>query len=626
MYIRKPVFRRFLILLLVYFGIFTTLVSIQFARRGATTRRAGNFVVTGQYRLPAEDDLPLPPNEYLIEGDVHISFGGMDFDIVKINDGLSVCLLGRDGSRDETLPERMIILDNSIILIFANGVELIFTEHNAGGYPEMRLNAVFTEDVTGIELPFRPQRRTGIRYTGNSQFIVNVGKLDYTFGNSPINSERRVLLIEEGGRQVSYRAIPESRTLTTEDYILPQAETAEAYNEAIKWWRDQNYSLWNRIISTQNNEDLAIALIGEAFTRGNYSSAVAAVSQAFLTGNARTYESSPYLGNLEQAYRSLSASEREKQSRLAWLISERSLEFLLEPKVFEYLAIRGNTSLFNAALELVRTIDTSILVMNIIPGIFEGYSAWMTFRPDTENPFESLIDHCCQLISDSLRKTTEGGWVFVYNEGGDNPEFNLRLGKAILVYAEAAQNSLWEGIGRSLILSAISTAGENEESPSAELTSAKLYRILCPLDTYPRALGVGAQTSGIWAWTAAQAVSASQQGDILDITVTFPVGETHYMVIPGIRAFSRVQLYGMDFRTDTQFERYDSSGWSYSAQEQILIVKMKHRTPDELIRVIFREASRPAPAPVVVVAPPPVVEERRETEPGAAFTGETNEY
>jgi hypothetical protein len=83
------------------------------------------------------------------------------------------------------------------------------------------------------------------------------------------------------------------------------------------------------------------------------------------------------------------------------------------------------------------------------------------------------------------------------------------------------------------------------------------------------------------------------------------------MIIRGIRTVSRVQLYGMDYRTDTQFERYDSSGWSYSAQEQSLIVKMKHRSSDEVIRVILREAPRPAPPPQ------PVIEERRESETAA---------
>jgi len=636
MYMRKPVLPRILILMLVYFVIFTLLVSVQFARRGTTTRRAGNLTVSGQYRLPAKGDSPASPNEYLVEGDVHVSFGGMDFNIVRADDGLSFCILGNDGSREEVLPERMIIQENLIRFTFANGIELAFTAQNPGGSPEMRINAVFSEDISGMELPYKPQRKTGIRYTGNGQFIVSSGKTSYTFGNSPLDDERKVLLIEAGGRQVSYRAIPESKGLTTQDFILPQAETAEAYNEAIKWWRDQNYSLWNRIVSTQDNEDLVIALICEAFARGNYASAVAAIPQVFLRGNAKTYESSVYLGNLDQAYRSLSSSEREKLTRLTRQINEKSLEFLLEPKVFEYFATRGNTNLFNSALDLVRAInpssDSPVPALEIMPGIFEGYSFYRTYRPDTENPFESLVEHCCQVISDLLRKTSDGGWVYVYNEGGDNsqdgssgPEFNLRLGKAILVYAETAHNTLWAGIGRSLILSALSTAdetGETDESHLTELTSAKLYRILCPLDTYPRAMEVSSTSGGIWAWTAAQAVSGSQQGDILDISVTFPAGETHYMIFRGVRSFSRIQLYGMDFRTDPQFERYDSSGWSYNSTEQTLIVKMKHRSAVENIRIIYREAPRP-----VIVVPVPEVEEEGEAETETSTaTGETIVY
>jgi len=69
--------------------------------------------------------------------------------------------------------------------------------------------------------------------------------------------------------------------------------------------------------------------------------------------------------------------------------------------------------------------------------------------------------------------------------------------------------------------------------------------------------------------------------------VNFPAGETHYMIIRGMRPFTKIQLYGMDFRTDPQFERYDSSGWSYIAEEQTLILKMKHKTQTEHIKVIY---------------------------------------
>jgi hypothetical protein len=44
----------------------------------------------------------------------------------------------------------------------------------------------------------------------------------------------------------------------------------------------------------------------------------------------------------------------------------------------------------------------------------------------------------------------------------------------------------------------------------------------------------------------------------------------------------------MDFRTDPQFERYDSSGWSYNAQEQTLLLKMRHRATVEHVRIFYR--------------------------------------
>jgi hypothetical protein len=126
---------------------------------------------------------------------------------------------------------------------------------------------------------------------------------------------------------------------------------------------------------------------------------------------------------------------------------------------------------------------------------------------------------------------------------------------------------------------------ENVETP--ELSTARLYRILNPGAYAPRALSIGAPVNSIWAWTAAQAVSAVQENNILDISVTFPAGEAHYMIVHGIRPFTRIQLYGMDFRTDPQFERYDSSGWSYAASEQILLLKMKHRGTVEHVRIVY---------------------------------------
>ena len=599
---RKPVFPRIVLFIFLYFAVFVALVFIQFSKQGSFTQKVGSFVVSGQQRLPGEDDGQTAQNDFLLEGDTHVFFGGIDFGMITDSDGRSLMLTLKDGTKEEALPDRMTVSGESVVFGFPGGTQLEFSSQYAGGALLLIISGVFAGDVTGVELPFRPLRKSGIKDSGDGQFIVSADGSNYTFDRSPMDAEARVLFIKSGAAPVSYRAIPEKKGFSPEEFILPQALTDVAYNDAIIRWRDQNFSAWNRSISEQTDEDVIVAFAGEALIKGTYKAAVAAVPAAFLRGGGRSFESSVYLGGLDQASRSISAREREKFTRLSRLINEKSLEFLKEPRVIEFFAVRGQFNFIDAGAELVRAIDPAILALDTTPGILEGYLDWKTYRPNAENPFERLIDQACFVVSESLRKTVDesGSKVFVFSGSPTDTETNLRLGKALLTYAETAGNGNWIGIGRSLILSAL---------VMDNVSSARLYRILNPVDSYPRGMPV-VSSGNIWAWTAAQAVSASQQRDSLDINVRFPAGETHYMMILGVRPFARIQLYSMDFLTYPQFERYDSSGWAYYAQEQILLLKMRHRAAEERVRIIFREAPRPEavpqPEPEPETAPAPV--------------------
>jgi len=69
------------------------------------------------------------------------------------------------------------------------------------------------------------------------------------------------------------------------------------------------------------------------------------------------------------------------------------------------------------------------------------------------------------------------------------------------------------------------------------------------------------------------------------------------MVIRGIKPFYRIQLYGMDFRTDPRFESYNSSGYRYNEDTETLFLKMRHKVEMEDIVIYLG-----APAPVAPVA------------------------
>jgi hypothetical protein len=589
---RKPVVPKIFGLLAFYLTVFMFLAIIQFTKQGGFTYRVGNLVVSGRYQ---KDAGPANPREYPLSGEASVFFGGMEFSLGGGN-GLDLAL---DGGREIIRPEYMVLSDETALFRFSGGTELVFTTQYSGGAPELRINGVFTGDSAELALPYKPFRSSKVK-DQDGQFVITAGGVNYTFDRSSLDRERQVLVLRSESPVVSYRAIPEHRDFNPGDFVLPQALDKEQYEAALTRWRDRSFSLWNRAITLDaSDEELIIAYVGEAVRRGVYKSAVSAVPGSFLNGSQRTYVSSVFLGRMDQSLRSLTAIEREKSSRLSRMINEKSPDFLRESHVIAYLGIRGYETFIDDALELVRSVDPAALSVDLTPGILEGWGDWTIYRPDGENPFDRLIDQACFVISGGVRKEAREVLVFQGNE--TNLEFNTRLGSALVLYGEKAGRDEWAALGRSLILSVLSLLDDSLSAPDTlvrsengalesagdtRLSSARLYQILFPGAYYPRAVNIGS-AGGVWAWTAAAAVQGVMQGGVLDISVSFPVGETHYMLIRGIRPFSKIQLYNIDYRTDPQFERYDSSGWSYSSSEQTLLLKMKHQISAEHIRIYY---------------------------------------
>lgn len=590
---------------MLYMGVLMLLGMVQFSAKGAFTKQVGNLVITGHYRSQER------PNQYALSGDARVSFGGMEFGITpRKNDGFNLVRL--NGSKDALLPELMVIADKTVRFQFSGGAELSFTSQDMDENPELMIYAVLGENTAALELPYKTLRGAKLHEQDNGQLSVAANGLTYHF-NRVLTAEERsphqVLILEDQRSFISYRAVPviTEQSFDLKDSILPLAQDKQSYDKTLGRWRDQSIAQWNRTISTATNEDLVIAYVGESLSRGAYARAVAAIPAAFLNGNQRTYASTVFLGRLDVGLRSLAAADRETSTRLSQLIYQQSLEFLKEPHVIAYLALHGSLDLLDEGAKLIRAITPADLSPAVILGILEGYTDWNRYYAVMErtaapqNPFESLINQSLPLLSQGITRTAGREQVFMASEGVADMEFNLRLGKALISYAEETGLIDWLAIGRSLVLSVISLVNEAETIPAQislsearslsddaaapRISSAQVYRWLSPGENYPRGVSLGAPGNGIWAWTAASSLTAGQENDALDLAVSFPVGETHYMLIRGIAPPSRIQLYDMDYRTAPDFERYNSSGWSYSASEQTLLIKMRHRSGVEHIKI-----------------------------------------
>ncbi|GHU99414.1 hypothetical protein FACS189483_08640 [Spirochaetia bacterium] len=591
------------------------LVTIQFKQQRGFTHHLGSMTITGHYG--SGDDAA--DGEFTLEGGLTILFGGMEF---RIGDD-SFSLIRPDGSREAVLAEHLTLSGNQAAIRFPGGASLVFTTYREP--PELWITGSFDGEFSALELPYRPMRSSRIRDTGDGEFMILADGFDFSFGYSTIDHDRRLLILENEGPPISYRAAFDPSTFAKGEYSRLRAYDQAVYDEAVDRWRDAVFALWGR--ASLDTEELVTAYAGEAVLRGDYAKVVEGIPRSFLDSSQRTYASSVYLGQLDAGLRSFASAEREKSARLTQLLNSRSEDFFRESHVIAYCAIRGLGQFIDQGAALAQSLfdEAEVIPLPLIPGIFEGYSDWARYRPGEENPFVALLPQLFRQISQGIIRSEDGSRILVFSDSRGEAEFNLRLGVALDAYGKEAGRPDWAVMGRSLVLSTLSLMDDagtfpeaifpvDLETPAAgtaeRISAALLYRYLAPIN-YPHDTDLPNSGAVRWAWTAATAVEATMAGDILDIAVTFPVGETHYLIVRGIPPFTKVQLYNMDYRTDPNFERYDSSGWSYSASERSLLLKVKHRDPVEHIRVFYTPAS---PPPLPRPAPPlPATE----TAPGA---------
>jgi hypothetical protein len=613
---KRSVFPRIGGLIFLYLGVFVILVMFQFAKQRGFTRYIGPMLVSGYYGEPsvrtADAGGGAPSAVYPLEGGVAVSFGGVEF---RLHDGGEFAFLRNsgEGEKDILLPQTMSVNDNSAIFDFKGGMRLVFDALNAdAGGPELRITGQIGEEYKGIELPYRILRNSRILDAGDGRFVIIAEGLSYSFGLSQLDGSRNVLILDAGDMTANYRAVPEGPVPDHEEFasgnfILPAAKDEALYTGAVNRWRDEAYTLWSRAVRNTDDEALAVAYIGESAGRGLYQEAVSGLPPAFLRRAAWTYNASVYLGRLDLGLRSLSSFEREAAVRLSVLIAAKSQDFFLESHVIEFCGVRGYSQLLDGAAELARSLDPASLPPALIPGILEAYTEWNAYRSRNANPFEGLIESACFIIDGGLRQAA-GDRVLYFRDGRADTEYNLRLGLALDKYGKHSGREGWGALGRSLIVSVLSLT-ENGSLPAelivpdtertsenpgvvrpvpgrARIDSLAVYRHF-PAAAYPHPVSIGPPADGIWAWTASDSVTASLENNVLDIAVSFGAGQTHYMLIRGLRPFSKIQLYGIDYRTDPQFERYDSSGWSFSPSEQTLLLKLKHRSVVEHIKVFY---------------------------------------
>ena len=589
---RKLLASRIAGLAFLYCAVFCLLVLLQFSNKGSFSINAGAMTIRGRYlksqspetgeteTYGALFDLYEDSSIKGITGETKIYYGGLEFSLNEEREkGLTV--YGADGAASVN-PEYLILKDNVARFVLPDGTVLVFNSFNSQRTSELRISAEFSEKISEVTIPIIPRRSSLIR--DNGQIGIMYSGSRFLFSGSGGELENGYITLNRENKSISYRSRGKQKAFNAADYIIPQSKNYDASLDNLK---NSNFNYWNQNAAFLQNEDEIIAYLVQALARGNFQEASAAIPRDFINSPSHTYRSSCFTGGMLNAYRLFTDGEKEKLNLITQLTKEKSLAVLKEEHILDYLFTRSNVSLANDVINIIENADADSLIIDYCPGLLEVTSDIKRWRPSLDNPVEHLNEQIIYLLSENLTRDSKHDLVFAFDFEGMNLNFSLRLGKALMQWEEA-KNTEWEAIGKSLVLSALESGGTS---------AGKLYNTLKAGDYYPGAAWLTDNSQ--WAWTVSASPKLSYIDGNINIALSFPVNMTHYVMIRGIRPFIKLQLYGADWKSETQFERSDSSGWVYYPQDQLLIVKLKHRSSVENIRIIYR-AEEP---------PPPVIEE-----------------
>lgn len=595
----KYLSRRILLLTALYVCILFGIFALQFTNGNAFSLSIGAMMVTGTI----ETDNSKPPRPLL---PLHISANGLDFFL------------------DEQNPLKAYTADNTAVLLsvtsinqekdrftinFTENVNITFTSEKRADADIITISAGIPLKYQKVVFPYKLTRSARVEQK-DTLTLISTGKKQFLFTGISVQSGAgnmvRSLPLLASAPLVYYQTYIPAKGMLVDDLLSLPGASETAYSTVVeKFASNARASFKDSVSSGALSEPLIAAYIAEMGRIGMYRSAVESIPETWKNGSGRTYLTNTFLANLEKTYSGLMVKERDERSDISRKLMENN------PSVFEYsclvpsLVDRGSFILLKDISRLGSVLDISTLSARQAAGILEAMMDFGIYAPGEANSLLSLSDACERKIKASLVRIHND--LYISDDGKTvNTLESLQMAPILIRYGTTfGEKAGWRAVGRLLVSSMVSFAGEKAviparftlaggegidkktgivAKPEQIISASVLYPVLVSGNTwYPHELSLSTQAGpGVWAWTSAQSVTITKIAEgQMKITTRFPQGETHYMVLRGIKPFYRIVIYGIDFRTDARFETYNSSGYVYNEQTETLYLKMRHKAEYE---------------------------------------------
>ena len=403
--------------------------------------------------------------------------------------------------------------------------------------------------------------------------------------------EQNILTLRNDSNSAYYALVPEKEKYSLDEIENIALASEEIYAETIRNLRAAIIS--DFLNASKNNSDFAsglteqtvISFLAEMLFAGRYNEGLNAVPQSFVSGPRRTFVSTPFFGNLAATLPSLRAQVENFDSFIARSVRNRTLDVFTLQNIAPYMYAHGNRGNVAALAAMPASLTELNLNIEQAAGIIRAYIYFREQNSAMASALEPVLELCAKKIMESASLEDEKISI-KENDSAISILAAAQAGDALVSYGRTFGEDRATLFGYFIVNSYIS------KMDSLDLrTLGEIYPILIHGNNYYPHFELlrTVETGNVWAYTISPNISYRRDGNLtISLNFEFPTGLSHYDFVSGIAPFQRIQIYGMDFRSDARFESYNSSGYIYRAAERTLLLKSLHRNRQEPVQIFYQ--------------------------------------
>lgn len=610
----KHPLRKFLGLTVLYIIVIVGIFVVQFKTESVISKSFGDLSYSVS-QTQTED------KETILKNRFTVSFKGLAFNVDEKNPVLAA---DKSGNRRELkLSGYSDNSANSVRFTFDGGTSIEFRgETREDGFVDFSISTQMSAEYKSIYIPYKINHQYTTEETAKSSFLLTSKNGEFIFMAPGFEGERMVFNGRESlARFATYEASKQFEFNQVEGFEgTSEAAVAKLYEK----FRGSLVSKVQALLTTAKVDSLSemdvTAYVAELSFQGKYNQAIDSVPDSFKKGNKRSYISSPFFDNLAVMYRSLSIQDEKYKS----LVESKALDVFNVDGIEDYILREKKTQKIKDFLsvpsqgEFAPTVYQAGGILNVYLKLYEKDKAMAEY-------LEPSLDACIEKIRTGCKLENESLTLQEEDETALSVEQSVFVGNALAMYGKHKNEDSYQKAGRLAINTAL-----NQQDPEIR-TLSEIYPVMAPENHFlPHTEILGYYgTTCAWVWTCAKSVIYTHKpADTANIFIDFPLNLTHYLIFNGVPNFGgRIEIQGQMFRTDPRFETYNSSGYVYQQNSRSLLIKSRHKSKLELIRLFYdggrtyETTADPAKIPELP-KPAPKVEPKPEPVPEAAETAE----